>query len=85
MTIECRLTSVSDAEALAGFYRENAEHLREWQPLRGRDYDTVESWRERLSVRDSEHSAGSAAHFIAYLPARKIDGRADAGSSGYVP
>jgi ribosomal-protein-alanine N-acetyltransferase len=71
MNIECRLSSVGDAEALAGFYRENAEHLREWQPLRGRDCDSVESWRERLAVRDSEHSAGVAAHFVACLPAQQ--------------
>jgi ribosomal-protein-alanine N-acetyltransferase len=66
--MEIRLTSVADAALLSEFYRKNADHLREWEPLREANYHSPESWRDRLVKWEKERSEGIAAHFILLNP-----------------
>lgn len=59
-----RQTTVTDAEVLCRFYRDNADHLRPWEPLRESGYHSIANWQQRLADREREQAAGRAAHFI---------------------
>jgi ribosomal-protein-alanine N-acetyltransferase len=66
--MDIRLTSPADAPMLSAFYKQNQDHLRPWEPLREAGYHSIESWQERLKIRQEEHSKGLAAHFMSCDP-----------------
>lgn len=66
--MEMRLTSSGDAELLSRFYLANADHLRAWVPLTDEDYHSATAWAARLELRELEHAAGVASHFVTYDP-----------------
>jgi ribosomal-protein-alanine N-acetyltransferase len=55
MITAIRQTTVADAEAMCRFYRDNADHLRPWEPLRRDGYHSVANWRQRLCDRVRRH------------------------------
>jgi ribosomal-protein-alanine N-acetyltransferase len=55
-----RLAARSDAAALLGYYRDNREHLKRWEPLRAERFYTFEALDERLAEVERQMAAGNA-------------------------
>lgn len=60
--------SSADASRISEFYLKNADHLREWEPLREATYHSVDAWKERLKEQEEEQADGRSARFISYNP-----------------
>lgn len=60
-----RQPSVDDAGRFAAYYSRNASHLQPWEPFHSEEFYTLESWRQRLALREREMAEERALFFVA--------------------
>jgi len=65
--MEIRLLSKLDAEIVSGYYVDNAEHFKPWEPVRPFGFHSVESWRKRVIAYVGAQEKNEAAYFIAVI------------------
>ena len=62
--MEVRLIKASDAELLAKYHQENAEHFAPWEPERSKDYYSKSQLKSRLLSFEKTQDEGKSAYFV---------------------